>query len=259
MSKSIRRLRSIEIRGFKVNSVKEPFVFRSGDISILIDPDRGHILLDWVCNAPNDFSLSTCQLPDGSTRLVAMAIPPQQKDETRQTGYGHDEPEHFEAGDETHRLEKIADPNKSLILTCKAEMELRDRLRKELLEVYQKEKSAALNRIIYESDIYNRLLEYISNHRILKYGSAVWEDLELLVRQVSPEFKKNLKLLTLSKITSTELHTALLIKCHFRPSQMAALLGISKGTIVSRRDALCIKIFDEKLGTKAIDAIIRLL
>ena len=80
-----------------------------------------------------------------------------------------------------------------------------------------------------------------------------------LLQEVYPDFKANLRLLTQSRLTSLDLHTALLIKCHFTPTQMSVLLGRSKGTIVSRRETLSLKIFDEKIGTKVIDGIIRLL
>jgi hypothetical protein len=40
---------------------------------------------------------------------------------------------------------------------------------------------------------------------------------------------------------------------------MTNLLNRSKGAIVSRRESLCFRVFDEKLGTKVIDGIVRLL
>lgn len=84
-------------------------------------------------------------------------------------------------------------------------------------------------------------------------------DLEHVVLESSPGFKTNLTLLTLGKLTTLDLHTALLIKCGIKPSQMTILLGRSNGAIISRRETLCLKVLDQKMGVKVIDHIIRLL
>ena len=74
-----------------------------------------------------------------------------------------------------------------------------------------------------------------------------------------PKFKENLLLLTLGKMTTAELRTALLIKIGIKPSEMIILLGKSNGAIISRRESLCLKVLDKKMGVKVIDGIIRLL
>jgi len=63
----------------------------------------------------------------------------------------------------------------------------------------------------------------------------------------------------MGQLTSHDLRTSLLIKCGVQPSQMANLFSLSKGAIVSRRESLCLKVLDKKMGTKVIDAIIRLI
>lgn len=112
---------------------------------------------------------------------------------------------------------------------------------------------------ILSSGPYLRMQELISSQRGISDTDPLWQELEESVVGASPSFKNNLKLLSGGKLTSNDLRTALLIRCGFTPSQMAILLNRSKGAIVSRRDALSMRIFDKKLGTKTTDSIIRLL
>lgn len=151
------------------------------------------------------------------------------------------------------------DSIKPSILTTKAEKELREKLRKELLALYNKNTTSKISETIRESESYKKLQELIKLKQILSYDDPLWDQLECVVLKSSPKFKENLQLLTQGRLTSVDLHTALLIKCHVQPTQMSILLTKSKGAIVSRRESLCLKIFGEQLGTKAIDGIIRLL
>lgn len=151
------------------------------------------------------------------------------------------------------------DSEDTSFLTTKSEKELRDKLRNKLLSLYNSNKAAKLSEDIIESEAYKKLQELIKQKQILSYEDPFWDELEYVVIKSSPQFKENLKLLTQSRLTTIDLHTALLIKCHILPSQMAVLLSRSKGAIVSRRESLCVKIFGEQKGTKVIDGIIRLL
>lgn len=151
------------------------------------------------------------------------------------------------------------DSEDTSFLTNKSEKELRDKLRNKLLSLYNSNKAAKLSEDIIESEAYKKLQELIKQKQILSYEDSFWDELEYVVIKSSPQLKENLKLLTQSRLTTIDLHTALLIKCHILPSQMAVLLSKSKGAIVSRRESLCVKIFGEQKGTKVIDGIIRLL
>ena len=151
------------------------------------------------------------------------------------------------------------DSEDTSFLTTKSEKELRDKLRNKLLSLYNSYKAAKLSEDVIESEAYKKLQELIKQKQILSYEDPFWDELEYVVIKSSPQFKENLKLLTQSRLTTIDLHTALLIKCHILPSQMAVLLSKSKGAIVSRRESLCVKIFGEQKGTKVIDGIIRLL
>lgn len=169
---------------------------------------------------------------------------------------------------EVNILESVNDTPESTIkddsedtsfLTTKSEKELRDKLRNKLLSLYNSNKTAMISEDIIESEAYKKLQKLIKQKQILSYEDPFWDELEYVVIKSSPQFKENLKLLTQSRLTTIDLHTALLIKCHILPSQMAVLLSKSKGAIVSRRESLCVKIFGEQKGTKVIDGIIRLL
>ena len=138
--------------------------------------------------------------------------------------------------------------------------ELRDKLKKELFDLYNSNTSrAVIDPEILKSDTYRELQELISKGKELQPDSGLWLELESLVLKCSPNFITNLQLLVGGRLNSYDLHTALLIKCGIQPTQMSILLNRSKGTIVSRRESLCYRIYGEKLGTKVIDGIIHLL
>lgn len=140
------------------------------------------------------------------------------------------------------------------------EQKLRERLKTEILTIYNRSKGQIeVSPIILQSCAYATLQERIMQKSVIQDNDSLWIDLENVVKECSPKFKENLNLLTSGKLSIHDLHTSLLIKCGLQPSQMASLFGRSRAAIVSRRDYLCIKIFDKKMGTKVIDAIIRLL
>ncbi len=136
---------------------------------------------------------------------------------------------------------------------------LRDKLRKKLLTIYQENPDTSISSHILDSESYKKLRDYISDGQVLKEDNPLWKDLENTILQTSPNFLTNLQLLVGGKLSSYDYHTTLLIKCGISPSEMTILLNRTKGTIVSRRESLCYRVFDEKLGTKVIDGIIRLL
>lgn len=144
--------------------------------------------------------------------------------------------------------------------TKNKESELRAQLKNKLMALYESSNDkTAVSSVIYESEPYQELLKRISSGKSINDNDGLWVELEETVLKSSPRFKTNLNLLTLGKLTVLDLHTALLIKCGIKPSQMTILLGRSNGAIISRRETLCIKVLDKKMGVKVIDSIIRLL
>ena len=112
---------------------------------------------------------------------------------------------------------------------------------------------------ILQSEIFQTFQKKVNVQKCVKENDPLWEELDLMVLECSPKFKSNLFLLTSGNLTLSDLHTALLIKCGFKPSQMTILLGRSNGAIISRRESLCLKVLGKKVGVKTIDSIIRLL
>lgn len=138
--------------------------------------------------------------------------------------------------------------------------DLRKKLRDKLYSIFvNNQDHISISPDIHQSESYQKLQEYISQGREIKETDPLWESLEDTVLKASPRFRDNLRLLLGGKFNSFDLHTSLLIKCGVSPSHMTTLLNRSKGAIVSRRESLCMRVFDKKMGTKVIDGIIRLL
>ena len=99
--------------------------------------------------------------------------------------------------------------------------ELRERLKNRLLYLYNNSPHQnILSPKILQSEPYNKLQTLISKGAELKENSKLWEDLESIILDVSPNFKSNLQLLVGGTLTSYDLHTCILIKCGIAPTQM---------------------------------------
>lgn len=154
----------------------------------------------------------------------------------------------------------VSDVPSSLQNFKEREIKLRQQLKDELLSLYENvDENKEIPLEILQSEVYRKLQTLITDGKIIKDNDPIWKELEETVLTCSPKFISNLNLLTLGNLTTIELQTALLIKCGVRPSQMAIIFGKSNGTIVSRRESLCMKVLSKKMGVKVIDAIIRLL
>lgn len=154
----------------------------------------------------------------------------------------------------------VSDVPSSLQNFKEREIKLRQQLKDELLSLYENvDENKEIPLEILQSEVYRKLQTLITDGKIIKDNDPIWKELEETVLTCSPKFISNLNLLTLGNLTTIELQTALLIKCGVRPSQMAIIFGKSNGTIVSRRESLCMKVLGKKMGVKVIDAIIRLL
>jgi len=151
----------------------------------------------------------------------------------------------------------VSDVPSSLQNFKEREIKLRQQLKDELLSLYENvDENKEIPLEILQSEVYRKLQTLITDGKIIKDNDPIWKELEETVLTCSPKFISNL---TLGNLTTIELQTALLIKCGVRPSQMAIIFGKSNGTIVSRRESLCMKVLGKKMGVKVIDAIIRLL
>lgn len=162
----------------------------------------------------------------------------------------HEEPTGTKAADEALPVP---------VVHRRTENELREQLKNELLALSETgEETLAVPQQILCSAIYKTLKNLIRDNRPI-VDDSLWEELEQTVLQSSPRFMSNLSLLTSGRLTSLDVHTALLVKCGFKPSEMTVLFGRSNGAIISRRETLGFKVLDKKISVKTIDRIIRLL
>lgn len=148
-------------------------------------------------------------------------------------------------------------PDTNIIIPASIDDEkvLRDCLRKELLELSNTTDAYKVPENIRNSDVYAEIQTQLDAG--LPVADNLWGKIERMVLTSSPNFKSNLRLLTQGKISSADLHIALLIKCGFRPCEITVLLARTNGAIISRRETLGIKMLDRKTGVKVIDNIIR--
>lgn len=155
-------------------------------------------------------------------------------------------------GDVTSTKESATPPSSEYTLEA-----MRVRLRDTLYAAYSENPIIEISPKLIQSEAYLELQNRINQG--LKDNDKLWEKLEKAVLEVSPDFKTNLQLLIGGRLSTLDLHTALLIKCQLTTKEMASVLVRSESAIVSRRKTLCIKIYGENKGVKVIDGIIRLL
>ena len=147
--------------------------------------------------------------------------------------------------------------NASTDLTTTNTELLREELRKKLTELYEQSLSQEVSKTILNSNVYFQITGLISEKKHI--DDKIFEELKRTVLLASPKFIDNLKILTQNKLTELDLKTALLIKCGFKPSEMAVLFARSNGAVVYRRNALADKVFNRKESVDVVNGIIRLL
>lgn len=109
---------------------------------------------------------------------------------------------------------------------------------------------------IINTAVYIQLRELISGHHVVSEDNLIWGNIE---STVGDTFKSNLYMLTNGNLSKAEFHTALLVKCGIKPSEICVLLGRTKGAISCRRETISRKIFGFNIGARALDAVIRML
>lgn len=147
------------------------------------------------------------------------------------------------------------------VSASKSVNDLRQRLTEELTGLYTEFKSDSLllDDRIESSEAYRDLLKRIAEQKPLQLSDELWCRLEREIVSVSPQFKSRLRILTGGRLSTTDLQTSILIKCHVSPTHMGCLLGRSKTAISSRRARLAAKIFGAKTDGATLDGVIRLL
>ena len=149
--------------------------------------------------------------------------------------------------------------NQESIYILNGEEDLREKLMNQLKELYDQQQFGETKKELFDTEVYKQLNKYVINHKTIGNSNLLWNELEKELNKAYPKFKEKLLILTHNKLKRSDLQIAILIKYDLPPKEIATLLGITKGAVVSRRDSLSLRIFGEKLGTKYIDSIIRLL
>jgi hypothetical protein len=154
-------------------------------------------------------------------------------------------------------MNPLSDADSTKPDTINKEPALREKLRDELMALYEQSKSQKVSPIILHSKIYFQITGLISEGKHI--DDETFDELKRTVLQASPKFIDNLKILTQNKLTELDLQTALLIKCGFRPSEMTVLFARSNGAIIYRRNTLATKVFGHTESVDVVNGIIRLL
>lgn len=110
--------------------------------------------------------------------------------------------------------------------------------------------------LILKSQPYAEILNSLKKNKGIS-SSVLWDEIAQVVESASPGFLNRLQILVEGKLTESNLHVVLLIKCGFTPSEMCILLSKTKGTISSNRGYLGKKLFDKPISVIAVDRIIR--
>ena len=151
-------------------------------------------------------------------------------------------------------------PRKKIFNDKDSIKELREELRNNLIRLYDlNEDKEWRTKEFIDSKAYKKLQTLINGSESIKEQDPLWNELETTLLKFYPDFKSNLQVLLRGRLSLSELQTSILIKYGVSPNQMAILLNRSKNTIVSRRNTIGLKIFDEKMPPKIIDSIIRIL
>ena len=138
--------------------------------------------------------------------------------------------------------------------------QLRIELQSELMQIYYNAPDdIKVADGIVKSEAYRQFIDIAHKGDMVHDLDPLWSDLEKEVLKESPHFRNNLSLLGSGKLSNQDIHTAILIKCGFRPVDMKTIFGKSNGAIISRRDALSRKVLDKKMEAKVITGIIQLL
>ena len=158
---------------------------------------------------------------------------------------------------ETPAMDPLSNPDSTEPDTINNEPILREKLRDELIALYEQSKSQKVSPIILNSKIYFQICGMISERQ--RIDEETFDKLKRTVLEASPKFIDNLKILTQNRLTEIDLQTALLIKCGFKPSEMTVLFARSNGAIIYRRNTLATKVFGHTESVDVVNGIIRLL
>lgn len=134
-----------------------------------------------------------------------------------------------------------------------------EKMRKELISMAENSDLVDSMSDFKTTEIYDVLSQKIEEDRVVIENKDLMKQVEGAILLKSPKFKSNLYTLSRGKLTEIEYKTCMLIKLGFKPTRLAALIGLTKGSVSSRREGIGIKILGEKTPVATVDKIVKLL
>ena len=119
--------------------------------------------------------------------------------------------------------------------------QLRRRIMERLKAMRDKPARALVDERITESGIYIKLKKKADAKDCIGNSEDCIDQLNELVENVSPDFRRHLDILTDWQVSSKERTVALLMKCGFTNAQCASLLARSTSTVSTQRSAIARK------------------
>lgn len=146
---------------------------------------------------------------------------------------------------------------------CGIDTLYRERLKQKYISLLIEERNNGscrpISDIIINSEPYIQLQQFIAENKSIHPDHAIWGDIEKIVLDESPDFRKKILILTKGKISQDNYNTLLLVKCGVSPTGMSKVLSVSKSAISSRRKRIAESMFNVKLSTQDADIILRTL
>ena len=137
---------------------------------------------------------------------------------------------------------------------------LRDQIRLQAEAIANANPSGAvISQHILNSEPYQELLSHLREHSPVHEDSGLWQRLQTVILETSPNFRKNLHLLVGHDLKPQDYQTIMLIKCGMNSTQIATLTGRTKATISYRRRQLRSLLFSDRIDPKDLDHIIQAL
>lgn len=134
-----------------------------------------------------------------------------------------------------------------------------EKMRRELILMAGNEELVDSMSDFKSSEIYLTLCQKIEDDRVVIENKDLMNRVKNTILQKSPEFKNNLLVLSQGKLNEIDRKICMLIKLGFKPAQLAILIGVTKGSVSSRREGIGVKILGEKTPVALVDKIIKLL
>ena len=120
------------------------------------------------------------------------------------------------------------------------------------MAIIENEKRGQAETAIFESDVYLRLKQLLTEGRSL--GEEDWQQLSSIVNNIYTGFAE--KLYSLYNMSEQDYRVCLLIKVRVQPKEIATLTAHSKESVASTRSRLYQKIFGKKGSTRDWDEFI---